>query len=84
MRRSSAGFCPAAPGTMMSPVKAVYSNTTARWRALFDGAGVELPDDLEIGGDLSAACAELRGRMLTLELEGSTVRLILPGQERAA
>lgn len=62
----------------------VYSRTAARWRALFESAGVELPEDLLMGGDLSAACSELRGRLLTLELEGSTVRMILPGQEQAA
>lgn len=62
----------------------VYSSTGARWRALFEGAGVEPPEDLQIGGDLSAACAELRGRLLTLQLEDSVVRMILPAQERAA
>ena len=54
------------------------------WFELFEAADVADPDDLIIGGDLSAALAEVRGRVVTLEIAGETVCRILATTEAAA
>jgi hypothetical protein len=59
----------------------VANTTKARWRALWTGADVAPPEDLE--GDLTEACRELTGCRIIVECEGSVVRRILPREQAA-
>jgi hypothetical protein len=61
-----------------------YADGKPRWKALWGAAGVEPPDDLNVRGDLGAACKELEGRTIGLELSGSTVRRIVSARESEA
>lgn len=46
----------------------------ARWRALWNAAGVDVPSDCNPAGDLGDACHELEGRTLDIEYDISAAR----------